>query len=260
MLRVASLLQPLEHDRLRASLAGTAAVTSFASAEALLAALKGQDIDLVVTDCRDELGGDATAALREAASHGFPGRILLKIALRRDAIRGALALAEGSSQVNVAIEGYDDVVAIASRLIKQPGGAESARSALFRSLQRKTVAADPVVVGAVALGLPRRSPLLLSALVGVSHRTLLRLTEAADLPVPHLLIGWSCCLQCTWLLELAGWTAKTTAQAAGFRSIQAFNHYVARYTGMPPLTLSRTVGFFELADRWTASWGRRGPR
>src|SRR6185503_3055658 len=111
------------------------------------------------------------------------------------AINDVLDLARTGMRLTVAIQGYDDLTRLAYHLVEGRTGPSMARAAAFRSCSETAQGDKPVVLGAVVLGVPRRSPSLLARLVGVSHRTLLRSTKAWGLPLPSALIGMSCCLQ-----------------------------------------------------------------
>ena len=119
-----------------------------------VARLVAQPMDLVVTDRLDAFGNDTTAYLREsaiqrapsgAAGRGGGPQVLLRIPLRREAIRSALALSQ-VMPLDILIEDCDDVVAKTLRCIQQPRGVDAARCALVRSIQGHTAASEPVVL------------------------------------------------------------------------------------------------------------------
>lgn len=256
--RIAALLPRADIEQLRKQLAGRVEVIAFASPQQLLTGLQREPTDLVVTDWRDGLGRDVTTALREAALRGVSAPVMVRISLDRTAVSAVLALSDVVGYLSVSIHGFDDLFAMVHRQLGLGARPEAARAVLLRSYYEANPKPEPVLVGSIVLGFPRTPPVRLASLLQVSERTLLRITHELCLPAPRALIRWSCCLQCVWLMEVAHWPAKMIARAAGFLSISAFNHYIARCTGCPPRQAADRIGYGGLLKRWLSLLALQG--
>ena len=103
-------------------------------------------------------------------------------------------------------------------------------------------------VGHLVAGTLRASTVQLAAALHMSQRTLLRWAHSASQQSSRWLISLSAITHAVWLVREVGLPSKRVAHTMGFTSVQAFSHFTARLTGMPPRALAESVGYAHLTD------------
>ncbi len=183
------------------------------------------------------------------------GRIVplqLRFPLSGVAIREVLAQHARVNVLRVSVRGFDvlgaDVAAILSPLLP-----ERPRLAILAAVAPQV--SGPVariVAAAVVVGERVASVRELSALCGLSVRTLEARCHDAGILAPKPLLGWMLALHTAWRMTRWGWSAQRAAEVAGLQSADALSDRIQRATGLRLGPACRDVGFDGLLERLAA--------
>ncbi len=203
---------------------------------------------VVVLDPYAERSGDRFAPQFHALLSGFPSiPVFAAMAVTPARVPDILALGE-AGVVDVIATGHDDTTAALKTRFRMALGrplkllldAVIPPETPSRTREILDAAAEVVSAGELARELAR--------VLGLSRRTLLRWTEAAELPPPRRLLAWMRLLLAASMLDDAGRRVLDVALACGYSADPGLRRLTVNFVGMSPTALRRR-GAFKIASR-----------